>query len=320
MRENAFAMTPTMLIFGLGYTAAYLADRLRANGWGVIGTSRSGRAGTIAFDDRAAIAAAIGCATHILSSVPPDSDGDADGDAVPTGGDQCDPVLRAYADLINRQWLGYLSSTGVYGDTGGAWVDETAPIGRGRRSARAAADAAWLARGARVFRLPGIYGPGRSALDRAMAGHARRIDVPGQVFSRVHVDDIVAGVVAALRAPAGAYNLADDAPCSQNAVIEFACRLLGRPLPPLQSMEAAGLSPMARGFYAENRRIANGKAKRMLGWAPLYPDYRAGLRALSASTSPSIASTAPNPASSDQRYPSNRVDNSIAITGTMTLE
>ena len=140
--------------------------------------------------------------------------------------------------------------------------------------------------GARVFRLPGIYGPGRSACDRVKAGKAHRIALPGQVFSRVHVDDIASGVIAALEAgdeaPQGAYNLADDFPCGQNAVIEEACRLLGLVPPPLQSLDEAALSPAARAFYAENRRIANGKAKRVLGWRPRFPDYRSGLAAIAA--------------------------------------
>jgi nucleoside-diphosphate-sugar epimerase len=186
-------------------------------------------------------------------------------------------VLEAYGDALPGKWLGYLSSTGVYGDTGGAWVDETATTGTGRRIARAEADAQWLAHGARVFRLPGIYGPGRSALERVREGTARRIDLPGQVFSRVHVADIAAGVQAALDGAPGAYNLADDLPCSQNDVIEHACRLLGAQAPPLQSLEAANLSPMARAFYSENRRIANAKARRELGWRPRYPSYREGL-------------------------------------------
>ena len=191
-----------------------------------------------------------------------------------------DPVLSRHGAALGDKWLGYLSSTGVYGDTGGAWVDESAPVGTGRRTARAAADSRWLALGARVLRLPGIYGPGRSALERVRAGAAQRIDLPGQVFSRVHVDDIASGVIAALNAPPGAYNLADDLPCSQNAVIEEACRLLGLPVPPLQHLEAAGLSPMARAFYSENRRIANGRAKRTLGWRPAFPTYRQGLAAI----------------------------------------
>lgn len=253
-----------LFIFGLGYTASRIAATFEADGWEVIST---GREGTLRFDDSGAVRLALTDSSHVLSSVPP-------------GGEGLDPVLEAYRDALAGKWLGYLSSTGVYGDTRGAWVDESAPTGTGRRSARAEADAAWLARGARVLRLPGIYGPGRSALERVQEGRAHRIDLPEQVFSRVHVADIVSGVQAALAAPAGAYNLADDEPCSQNAVIEQACRLLGLPLPPLLALEEAGLPPMARAFYAENRRVANGKAKRVLGWRPRYPGYREGLRAL----------------------------------------
>ncbi len=262
-----------LFIFGLGYSAGFVAQRLRGAGWIVSGT---GSTAQFAFDDEAGVRAELARASHVLSSVPP------------VAGE--DPVLARYGEALDHGWLGYLSSTGVYGDTGGAWVDESAPTGGGRRSARSAADAAWLAKGARVFRLPGIYGPGRSPLDRVRGGAAHRIDLPGQVFSRIHVDDIAAGVVAAFTAPPGAYNLADDLPCSQNAVIEEAARLLGVPPPPLQSLDEAGLSPAARGFYAENRRVANGKAKRLLGWRPHYPTYREGLRALlagCASRSPS---------------------------------
>lgn len=293
-----------LLIFGLGYTSQALARRCRDDGWHVTGTTRDGREGTVSFDDVAAVGAEIAAATHILSSVPP--------------ADDADPVLATYGARFPNIWLGYLSSTGVYGDTGGAWVDETAPTGTGRRSARAAADGEWLARGARVFRLPGIYGPGRSSLDRVASGSAHRIDSPGQVFSRVHVEDIVAGVIAGMRGPAGAYNLADDRPASQNDVIAFAADLLGLDPPPFVALET--LSAMARGFYAENRRVASGKAKRVLGWSPLYPDYRAGLRALSAITKPPITSSAPPTANHDQRYPSNTVDSNIAITGTKTPE
>ena len=254
-----------MFIFGLGYTAGRMAAALRGRGWTVRAT---GSAGDVPFDDEGTVRAALAGASHVLSSVPP-----ADG---------TDPVLDRHGDALAGQWLGYLSSTGVYGDAGGAWVDEGSPTGGGRRSARAACDARWLERGARVFRLPGIYGPERSALDRVRGGGAHRIDLPDQVFSRVHVDDIVGGVLAALDsdAPADAYNLADDLPAGHNAVVEEACRLLARDPPPLQTMDEAGLSPMARGFYAENRRVANGKAKRLLGWRPAYPTYREGLRAL----------------------------------------
>lgn len=272
-----------LLIFGLGYTASRIGAALEARGWRVQGTTRDGREGTVPFEDRMAVAHAIGHATHVLSSVPPEGE---------------DPVLAAYGDLLGDRRLSYLSSTGVYGDAGGAWVDETAPI-TGRRPARNAADAAWLAMGARVFRLPGIYGPGRSPLERAAEGKAHRVDAPGQVFSRVHVDDIVSGIIAGLDAPAGAYNLADDHPCPQNEVAAFAARLLGLPPPPFVPLDS--LTPMGRSFYAENRRVANGRAKRVLGWTPRYPDYRLGLRALKAMTSPTPANTAPDPASSDQR-------------------
>ena len=260
---------PSLFVFGCGYSGSVIADRLRALGWRV---SATGRHGALAFDDDTAVRAALATCDHALSSVPPDAEGD--------------PVLTRYGDALTRHWLGYLSSTGVYGDSGGAWVDESAATGGGRRSARSAADTAWLARGARVFRLPGIYGPGRSALDRVAAGTAHRLRVPGQTFSRIHVQDIAGGVVAALTPrggrlpPAGAYNLADDLPCGQNAVIEHACRLLGAPIPPLQTLDQAGLSPAARAFYAENRRVANGKARRVLGWRPRYPTYREGLAAL----------------------------------------
>ena len=274
---------PTMLIFGLGYAAKALAARLRDLGWSVCAT---GRDGDLDFADAESVTARLGQATHVLSSVPPG---------------EGDPVLARYGDGLAGKWLGYLSSTGVYGDTAGAWVDESAPTGGGRRTARSEADAAWLARGARVFRLPGIYGPGRSPLDRVLAGAAQRIDAPKQVFSRVHVDDIARGVVAALDASPGAYNLADDLPAGQNAVIEEACRLLGREPPPLLPLEQADLSPAARAFYAESRRVANGKAERLLGWRPAYPTFREGLRALSAITSPASATTDPANASAPQR-------------------
>ncbi|RJX69173.1 SDR family NAD(P)-dependent oxidoreductase [Tsuneonella suprasediminis] len=256
-----------MVIFGLGYTATRIAAQLQAAGWQV---SATGSAGDIDFEDDAAVTAALAGASHVLSSVPP-----ADG---------VDPVLARYGDSLHHEWIGYFSSTGVYGDTGGAWVDETAAVvgrgGSGRRAARSDADAAWLAKGARVLRLPGIYGPGRSAFDKVRDGTARRIDMPGQVFSRVHVDDIASGALAALSAPPGAYNLADDLPASGAAVTEEACRLLRVVPPPLQSISEAGLSPAARGFYSENRRVANGKARRVLGWRPRYRDYTSGLAAI----------------------------------------
>jgi len=258
-----------MLIFGMGYAASRLAERLLARGWDVGGTTRDGRTGTIPFENKDLVLERLRSATHILSSVPPDG--------------TFDPVLASYGDAIAvapATWVGYLSSAGVYGDTGGAWVDEGAPV-KGRRADRNAADAAWCTlRGTFYnFRLPGIYGPGRSMLDRIRAGTAHRIDLPGQVFSRIHVDDIADGVIASFAGPPGTYNLADDEPVHRNRLIEWGCALLGAPLPPLQSLDDAGLSPAARAFYSENRRVANGKAKRLLGWTPRYPSYREGLRA-----------------------------------------
>lgn len=260
-------MPDALLVFGLGYTAGCLAHRLALEGWTVEAT---GRAGSLAFEDEAAVRGAIRAATHILSSVPPDAAGD--------------PVLARYgADLraAPASWIGYLSSTGVFGDTGGAWVDESAPVGTGRRSARAAADLGWqaLGRPVHIFRLPGIYGPGRSVLERIRDGRARRIDLPDQVFSRIHVDDIVSGVIAGMDGPAGVYNLADDRPAPHNDVIAHGCVLLGLPLPPLLPLDEAGLPPAARAFYTENRRVSANKARRLLGWRPTFPDYRAGLAA-----------------------------------------
>lgn len=273
-----------LFVFGLGYAGRAVAALAPG---AAAGTTRAGggEGEALRFGDEAGVLAALAAATHVLSTVPPDDTGDA-------------VLLRFGARLCGKP-LAYLSSTGVYGDTGGAWVDESAAADRGRRPARNRADAAWLALGARVLRLPGIYGPGRSALERVAAGSAHRTGDAAQVFSRVHVDDLARGVLAAFDAPAGAYNLADDLPAPQDAVVAHAAALLGVPPPPIVGLEA--LSPAARAFHAENRRVANGKAKRVLGWAPRYPDYRAGLRAVSAITSPAIASTAPAAASGDQR-------------------
>lgn len=278
-------MPDTALIFGLGYTARRFARALLTRGWRVVATRR-----TVGQDDGVEVmtlddprlAGMIAGAGAILSSVQPDTDA-----ALP------DPVLRAWHDALAAspaRWIGYLSSTGVYGDARGGWVDETSPIGGGRRSARVDADLAWqgLAASTRapvhVFRLPGIYGPGRSALDRVREGRAHRIDLPDHVFSRIHVDDIVATLLASLDRPgapgtAHLYNVADDEPASGNAVTEYACDLLGLPWPPLQALDEAGLSPMARGFYAECRRVANQRIKRDLGVRLLYPSYREGLDA-----------------------------------------
>jgi nucleoside-diphosphate-sugar epimerase len=266
-----------MLIFGLGYTATRLATALLALGWRVTGITRDGRDDSLRWGD-ADIFPAIKNATHILSSVPPASG---------------DPVLGQYGSALcswRGQWLGYLSTTGVYGDTQGAWVDEESALGSSARSSpRSAAEAAWRSLPAQtpvhVFRLPGIYGPfGRSALDRVREGRAHRIaNVGAHVFCRIHVDDIVSTLIASLIKPAtdlSIYNVSDDEPAPGNAVTEYACDLLKRPYPPLLSLDAAGLAPMSRSFYTSGwRRVRNDKIKRDLGVTLRYPNYREGLLA-----------------------------------------
>lgn len=254
-----------IMIFGLGYCGSAIARLLSAQGWVVHST---GAQGTMGFDDTVRVHAALTNASAILSTIPP-----VEG---------VDPVLERYGAALHAPWIGYLSSTGVYGDCGGAWVDETAPVGTGRRTARAAAEAQWLALGAHAFRLPGIYGPGRSAFDRLRSGRAHRLDLPGQVFSRIHVDDIAGAISLALHSGAapGAWNIADDTPCHQNAVIEEAARLMGVEPPAMIGLDDASLSNASRGFYAENRRVANGRARRVLGWVPQFGSYREGLRGI----------------------------------------
>ena len=256
-----------LLVLGLGYTAARFAAAFP----GPVTAVRSRPApGVLTLDDPA-LPGVIASATHILSSVPPAADGS-------------DPVLVAHGEAITTapaHWVGYLSSTGVYGDAGGAWVDEASVL-RGRRSGRLAADEAWtsLHPQSRVFRLPGIYGPGRSTLDRLRHGPVARIDLPGHVFSRIHVDDIVGAMLASLeRGTPGIYNITDNEPAPGEAVTAFAAALLDIEPAPLQSLDAAQLSPMGRAFYGECRRIANGKMTRDLRYQLRYADYRAGLTA-----------------------------------------
>jgi nucleoside-diphosphate-sugar epimerase len=199
-------------------------------------------------------------------------------------------LARHAADLAAAgiAWVGYLSTTGVYGDRQGGWVDEESarePVSeRGRW--RVAAEDAWLASGLPVhlFRLPGIYGPGRSAFERLREGTAQRVVKPGQIFSRIHVDDIAAALRASIArpAPGRAYNLADDEPAPPQDVVAFAAGLLGVAVPPEVPIEAAGLSPMARSFYAESKRVSNRRMKQELRVTLAYPDYRAGLRAIHA--------------------------------------
>ena len=291
MAERAKEPPGTLFCFGLGYSAGFLARALRAEGWRIIGTFREAASEVRLRDegfevhrfDRAhPLAEArtlLAAATHILSSIPPDEAGD--------------PVLDLHAAEIagmRPRWLGYLSTTGVYGDRGGEWVDEGAalePTGeRGRR--RVEAERRWLdlhrlhGVPVHVFRLAGIYGPGRSALDALRAGRAQRIDKPGQVFSRIHVADIVQALRASMTAPepGAVYNLCDDDPAPPADVIAFAAELLGISPPPLIPFETATLSEMARSFYADNKRVSNRRMKERLGVRLLYPSYRDGLQAL----------------------------------------
>lgn len=278
-------MTKRLFVFGLGYSGLEIARLAKAAGWRVAGTvtgaekaERLAAEGIEAhlFDGTAPLAtSALEEPSHVLCTVAPGTAGD--------------PVLRAgAAGLRGARWLGYLSTTGVYGDHGGAWVDETTPPrpDQPRSVSRLAAERAWQAMGATVFRLPGIYGPGRSAIDRVKAGTALRIDKPGQVFSRIHVEDLAAAVLAATAHPSrGAiFNVADDLPASNGEVIACACKLLGLPVPPVLPWDevAPTMSAMARSFYAENRRVRNDRLKRELGVTLRYPTYREGLRAIAA--------------------------------------
>jgi len=259
-----------LLILGQGYSGTALAKAARAAGHNVLGVKRQAADGVMAFHDQA-LPGAIRAATCILSSVPPD------------GATGRDPMLDQFAELLEGHggWVGYLSSTGVYGDTGGAWIDEAAPVGGGRRSARTEADLGWQAIGATIFRLPGIYGPGRSALDHVRGRSARRVDRPGHRFNRIHVEDIAGAVLAAMAVGAkGIFNVVDRLPAEPRHVTEFACGLLGAPLPPLEPIELANLSPMARGFWTERRAVAGFRLERETGYRLTHPDYKAGLTAI----------------------------------------
>jgi len=285
---------PHLFCFGLGYSARVLAGRLASEGWAVSGTCRdeATRQALAAEGFRAHLfdrehplddpVAALSGVTDVLSSVPPDDEGD--------------PVLDLHgaeiAAMAGLRWIGYLSTTGVYGDTGGTLVDETAPLNptseRSRR--RIAAERQWLElyRSHRlpvhVFRLAGIYGPGRNAIDQVRAGQARRIDKPGQLFSRIHVEDVASTLRASMARPdpGAIYNVCDDVPASQSDVVAYACALLDvtPPTPiPLEEL-AAEMSPMALSFWRDNRRVDNSRMKHDLGAQLRYPDYRSGLQAL----------------------------------------
>lgn len=278
----------TLFCFGYGYVARHLAEALRPRGFEIRGTTRSAlKAERMAAEGVRAFlfergrpladpARALAGVTHVLHSIAPDAEGD--------------PVLDRHAADLRRleglAWLGYLSTTGVYGDRQGGWVDEDTPLEPtlARTDRRAKAEAAWLASRlpVHIFRLAGIYGPGRSALVNLREGTARRIVKPGQVFSRIHVADIVAVLLASIARPnpGRVYNVCDDEPAPPQDVVAFAAELLGVPLPPEEPFETADLSAMARTFYQDNRRVRNERIKRELGVTLAYPTYREGLRAL----------------------------------------
>jgi len=280
-----------LFCFGFGYCAESLARRLSPRVSAVVGTRTNPAA---ASEAGAALAAYRGDGpstevrdllagtTHMLISIPPDIEGDV--------------VLRHFrgdiADLGDLAWIGYLSTVGVYGDHKGAWVDEdspTAPISE-RSLRRLQAERAWLefaretGRRVEVFRLSGIYGPGRGVIDGLRAGTARCIVKPGQVFNRIHVDDIARVLAAAIDKDTGhrLFNVSDDEPAPPEDVVAYAAELLGLPVPPPVPFEQAGLSGMAASFWAECKRVRNARIRRDLGVELLYPTYREGLRALAA--------------------------------------
>jgi nucleoside-diphosphate-sugar epimerase len=281
-----------LFVFGLGYTARIVGRQLRADGWKVAGTCRSPDAKAaleaqgfeaFLFDGSAPLehpARALEGTTHLLASIPPDESGD--------------PALRHHAreiaSLARLAWAGYLSTTGVYGDKDGAWVDEATPrspsTARGRR--RAEAEMGWMSLyemgrvPVHLFRLPGIYGPGRSAIEAVTAGRTRRVFKEGQVFSRIHVDDLASALIASMvqPRPGAIYNICDDEPAPPQEVTAFACELLGLPVEPLTPLDQADLSPMARSFYEESKRVRNDRMKHELGVTLRYPTYRDGLSAI----------------------------------------
>lgn len=283
-------MRKNILFFGYGYTARTLAGLLREEGWTLSGTARSAEKAAALADEGVSPVlwteggldgAEIDRADAVLISAPPSPEG-------------C-PAFAAARDSLTARageahWIGYLSSNGVYGHHDGAWVDEGAALrpSTARARARIRAEADWAGLAAAwslplvIFRLPGIYGPGRSALDTVREGRAQRVIKEGQVFNRMHVEDIARALSLSLADPGAGdlFNLADDEPAPPQDVIDYACRLLGVEPPPAVPFEEAALSEMARSFYADNKRVSNARAKRALGLSLLYPTYREGLDAI----------------------------------------
>ena len=279
-------MTKTLLSFGHGYSARALTRLLLPEGWAVIGTTRSEeKAETLRSEGvdplvwpGADMTDALARATHLLISAGPDEHGD--------------PVLAQMADKIvakapDLEWVGYLSTTGVYGDHNGGWVDESAALtpATKRGQLRVEAAAQWQALPdlpIHIFRLAGIYGPGRGPFSKVRNGTARRIIKEGQVFSRTHVEDIAQILHASIKKPnpGAAYNVCDDDPAPPQDVIAYAAKLLGLPIPEAIDFDKAEMSPMARSFYAESKKVSNKRIKEELGVDLIYPNYRAGLQAL----------------------------------------
>lgn len=272
-------MSGVLLSFGHGYSAQALASVLMPLGWRVIGTTRSGEGRQDGVDTvvwpGTDMTKYLDAATHLLISAAPDPEGD--------------PVLRGLRDDIAARafdWVGYLSTTGVYGDHQGGWVDETTPLTPSTRRGqmRVRAEAEWQSMGLplHIFRLAGIYGPGRGPFAKVRAGTARRIIKQNQLFSRIHVEDIAQVLAASIARPdAGAiYNLCDDDAAPPEDVIGYAAELLGVPLPDAVAYEDAEMTPMARSFYAESKRVRNDRIKQDLGVVLKYPNYRVGLQAL----------------------------------------
>ena len=273
-----------LFVFGYGFSARALGRRLAPGGWTISATARTPEASEaiaaegvspVSLQDPDALRDALAAADALLITAPPGASG-------------C-PALAATAPhrgVMQPGWVGYLSTTGVYGDRQGGWVRETSRLAAQSVEAarRVGAERDWRNSGLplHIFRLPGIYGSGRSALDRLRAGEARRIAAAGQVFSRIHVDDLAAGLAASLARPrpGAIYNLCDDEPAPNSDVIAYAARLLGVPIPPEISLAEAALSPAALRFYAESKRVSNARAKAELGWRPAHPTYREGLTAI----------------------------------------
>lgn len=281
-----------LFCFGYGYTASYLAERLRASDWKIAGTTtdeekyvfmKDQGIDAYLFDSSQPLAdplEALEGVTHILLSIPPSIAGDP-------------AYLMHGVDIANiptLEWVGYLSTIGVYGNQDGRWIDETkmtAPTSR-RGSSRLKAEEQWRELGENTgmimphfFRMSGIYGPGRSAIDAVRAGDSRRIEKPGHVFNRIHIEDILQVLISSINMPSPGeiYNLADDCPTPSHEVIAYACELLGYDMPPMIPFDQADIAPIVRSFYTDNKRIKNDKIKSAFGLSLIYPTYKTGLDA-----------------------------------------